>query len=768
MAKLDAQISLLLANKAHNDQLPPAERRTLEDPVNIRLTFQGELTALQQLGFKPGAVYGSSLAAGRVSLEVLELLAKHPNVLAIERMRSRHLTLKNTVPRIKVDQLRTRNGAVFSGLTGEGVVIGIIDSGIDFRHPSFINADGKTTRIKKIWDQTLKPAVGEKAPGAVTDPVLTAKYPVALGYGVEYTEAQINDNLLDSPQGIIIQHKDIEGHGTCVAGIAAGNGSRSGNCESAFTYVGVAPRADLIIVKLWEDTPTNSAPATSTDVLLDAIYYILREVAAMKTNNKPAPPVVINLSMGQFTEYMAGDSMVSAEIDRLLTAIPKFAFVTGAGNEGNAKFHVRDTVPAKGGGALQLKFVLQPDDKKDIRTVAVVYSGFNLRVRAISPLGTPQATTSWAEPGGPDIKDVNANGPGGEVNILNEPGFIYVAIKRPASGYSLSNSYWMIDIEDIAGTATPVDVLCIYGGFKDAKSARFHDDSHPTPLGTLAEEASTRHAITVGNYDMHTESLHISSSRGKTLDQRMKPEIVAPGHITYSAASNDAKKGGDYRNWCCDCYESAYYGFNGTSAAAPHVTGVVALIMQQNPTWNYAQIKEKLLATAEPKPADLSPEDDAGWGVGMVNAETATSNGGGGGGGGGMMAPSPEDSPLNQRLRSSGRSHELTQLFRKYFFEIRALINSNKKVATVWHRNKGPAWIKAAFRAIDSPALPLPFEVEGRSLTESIQHMLAILKRYGSPMLVQDMEKYAPEFQALREGMNLFELIDAVDPLPQP
>jgi hypothetical protein len=81
-------------------------------------------------------------------------------------------------------------------------------------------------------------------------------------------------------------------------------------------------------------------------------------------------------------------------------------------------------------------------------------------------------------------------------------------------------------------------------------------------------------------------------------------------------------------------------------------------------------------------------------------------------------------------------------------------------VATVWHRSKGPLWIRAAIRATSSPELPIPFKIEGFSLHEGIARMLAILKRYGSSMLVEDLNKYEDELTQINEGMNVYQLMN--------
>lgn len=129
-------------------------------------------------------------------------------------------------------------------LYGQGILVAIIDSGIDYANIDFRNADG-STRIRYLWDQSLNPADGETAP-------------VGYSIGVEYTKGQIDEALnaqTVSEQRRLVRSQDISGHGTAVAGVAAGNGSNSGG-----RYAGVAMQSELIVVKL--GNPIHTADMT--------------------------------------------------------------------------------------------------------------------------------------------------------------------------------------------------------------------------------------------------------------------------------------------------------------------------------------------------------------------------------------------------------------------------------------------------------------------------------------------------------------------------
>jgi subtilisin family serine protease len=177
-------------------------------------------------------------------------LSQLPSVISIAKHRLPVLQLDDSVPEVTATNLWSRTGDNFHGYTGRGVIIGIIDTGIDFRHKNFIKPDG-TTRIRRIWDQTIyaplnPPQAGETAPSAIT-----GAFAATLGYGVEYTWQQINKTLTMENPPLRVRHQDEHVHGSHVAGIAAGNGKQAGGCHGEYHYIGVAPEADLVVVRFW-------------------------------------------------------------------------------------------------------------------------------------------------------------------------------------------------------------------------------------------------------------------------------------------------------------------------------------------------------------------------------------------------------------------------------------------------------------------------------------------------------------------------------------
>src|SRR3954470_5859676 len=278
MATLDPELHIKLIQKDIS----------ADKPIYISLKFSGDIAALSSAPFTVGSIIGN-IAYGQTTLAGLEILSKHPQVEFVRKQRRKHIGLDKSVPNIKADQVWSRSGDDFKGYTGRGVVIGIVDGGIDFKHQVFRKADG-TSRILNIWDQTLRAQGGEKAPVPITTPNAHA-----LGYGVEYDRPQINDMLTKPSPAIPVRHVDEGGHGTHVAGIAAGDGSQSGRCHLAYHYVGVAPDADIIAVRMWglSASENNKTPPSNSNFMLDAIAYIMNR--ARKTS--ATHPVAINLSI---------------------------------------------------------------------------------------------------------------------------------------------------------------------------------------------------------------------------------------------------------------------------------------------------------------------------------------------------------------------------------------------------------------------------------------------------------------------------------------
>jgi subtilisin family serine protease len=794
MARLDPGLERML--RAMRD--PSSDTRG-DEVVGLSVKYTGDVESLRKCGM---VVMGDAggIAIGDIRLDQLEALAALDNVEAIHAPSRVHAHLDTSVPEIHADVVRTG----VPGYTGAGIIIGIVDTGIDILHNNFRKADNVTTRILALWDQTLIAAAGENAPAGFGT------------LGVEFTPAQINAAIQAKNESF--RHQDVNGHGSHVAGIAAGNGSQSGNCHTAFFYRGVAPEADLVIVKALPD-PNSVNKATD---IQKAVQYIFNQAT---TAGKPC---VVNMSLGHATGSHDGADPEDIFFDGLLSPaagpVAGRVIVVSAGNDGSLGTiddistgwykhgnHTSGHI-AVNGTSQPLQFMVPPNDK--------TADFIDLRY---SSAGQLQFTVT--EPGGISVGPIAYNAGAGTATplagntvtidaiTLARRNQFFLTISPPAGG-AITSGQWSITLREASGN--PVDY--------DIWIATSHQDPYPVfvygqrvQARTITGPGTAKNVITVASYGSETGVLADSSSRGPTLaaDNRQKPEIAAPGLESGPASGIVAPKSkarGVF--YCCDCCMDFYVGMQGTSMAAPHVTGVVALMLQKDPTLTFDKIKTALQTSSrDPGGGVARPNND--WGYGKIDAQQAMTNvaapaGGGGGGGGGSIAlesielpvPTPlgkfklapsspssaelvegskEKTPainsyfapgalpiarkLNEiivRNRDNPAAQLLAALVSIHIDEVYRLIHSNRRVATMWHRMNGPTMMRSVIIGSDPRANGhpvVPDRLSGKQLSEPLGRLLNLLQRYGSKGLRDDVSSYEPLMLAL-PGSTLSALRD--------
>lgn len=752
MKKLDPKLRLLVRDLRQREEARSGlEARVAETPerVQVLVEFRGDFEELRTLGLEAPTVVehpaeGYKIAAGSIPVARLEELAALDHVTVVEGPRRLRPELNYSLTDIRAASLH--GGATPS--KGRGVVIGVIDSGIDFRHGSFIKADNRTSRILALWDQRLQPQAGETGP------------PSNPGIGVEYLQARINQALQGTAT---VRSRDTNevGHGTHVAGIAAGDGSPATCCHGGSTFVGVAPEADLIVVRL----ASGQVLGNSTN-LVHALNYVFNHPAAA------GKPIVINISLGDNLGAHDGTSLVERTIDALVTAAAGRVVVKSAGNEGDTKRHVKSSVPGRGApadppGTLDVAFNVEEDDDEDEELELWYPGGTHLDIRVAAPDGTTSAPVA---PGG--NLDFTAN-PGADANRqtvvhiesdTNQPhnndNRIRITLFGPANG-ALVHGEWQLKLSNPGAAA--VEFHCWID--RGEKTPTF---VNPTTDATISIPGTAREVIAVANFAGRTgccdccpsEDIEPSSSRGpvrKNAAANPKPDIAAPGKDITSAKA-DPKAG------CCDCCPDwcccMYHDLTGTSMAAPHVTGAVALLLERDPTLTKAQILQHLRASARAAPA---PADPNVWGAGKLDAQAAL----------GRLpapapvarglvaaeafAPSPPPRPtgvaappgtaawlqeLKRRALSTPEGQICAAVVSRHFSEVRRLINSERKVATLWHRGEGPGLLRRVMAsALDAEA---PAPVASAEQKEYLTRFLEFVRQHGSPRLAADVARYGP------------------------
>jgi subtilisin family serine protease len=445
-----------------------------------------------------------------------------------------------------INPLQTSNYNLF----GEGVLVAIIDSGIDYSHPDFRNEDG-TTRIAALWDQTI-----------------TGSPPVGYDIGTLYTREQINEALaIPMPERMeIVPSTDLSGHGTHVAGIAAGNGRASNGI-----YRGVASLSELVIVKLGSSVG-ESFPRTSQ--LMEGIDYVIKFAISI------GRPVAINISFGNNYGSHTGRTLLESFINNI-SLLGTSCIIIGTGNEGASGNHAQGVLTMGRTQVVELA-VSEFEFSLNLQIWKNYYDHFDITITA--PNGTRV---------GPIPRILGTQQfPIGQTEILlyygdptpfNPQQEIYIEL-IPTGRY-INSGVWRIELVPSRIVTGNYDMWLPAGGVKNP-ATRF---LLPSEFTTLTVPSTADMVISVGAYNAYTDSYAPFSGRGFTRNLRIKPDLVAPG-----VNINSCAPGGSYAVR------------SGTSMATPFVTGSAALLMQWgivngNDPYLYAEkVKAYLINGARP------------------------------------------------------------------------------------------------------------------------------------------------------------------------
>ena len=452
-----------------------------------------------------------------------------------------------------------------TGLSGEGVLVGVVDSGIDYFHPDFRNEDG-SSRILRLWDQSI--------PGNPPEGYLT---------GTEYAKEEIDKALaLGETEGRrFIPSRDFSGHGTAVLGIAAGNGRASDGVNR-----GIAYKSDLLVVKMG-NARESSFPRTTE--LIEGIDYLIRQAVKM------GRPIAVNISFGNNYGSHQGDSLLETYISNVAN-VGRSVICVGTGNNGNDRIHTAGKLRQGQTDMIEMSIGTY-ETTLNLQLWKAYADEIEISIETPSGERLPELSeksgTQRYRAGETDL--LIYYGKPGPFQVTQEIYFDFIPV-----GTYLTSGIWKLYLRGRRIKEGNYN-LWLPGGRVLNSMTGFY---RPTAAETLTIPSTAAKVVTVGAYDSRLNAFADFSGRGGKQLAYFKPDLVAPGVDVTAPAPG-----------------GGYSGMNGTSFAVPFVTGAAALMME----WGIARkndpflwgekVKAYLRRGAQPLPGfEKYPNESVGWG----------------------------------------------------------------------------------------------------------------------------------------------------------
>ncbi|MGL4736481.1 MAG: S8 family peptidase [Cellulosilyticaceae bacterium] len=495
---------------------------------DIVITYFGDLTPIEEeLGITIIPIT-SNFATATIPKSLIVSLTQYPQIVYVE-----FPEVMDYINEVDLKDACITSAALNQGnytLTGEGILIGVVDSGIDYSHVEFSTPDNKT-RIVALWDQNIPS--DQSAPFEM---------------GTIYTREQINEALAlpVEERYKVVPSDDRIGHGTAITGIAAGNGRGS----KGGRFLGVATQSELIVVKVRDDLQKYKRGPRNTDVM-KGIQYVIDEATRLKK------PVVILIGVGMNEGSHRGDSTLELYITQAMAGAYG-NLVVGVGNQGNKDSHTAGKIAQE-----QKKEVQILVDKGQPYYFFTLWKNFSdtMGITIQAPSGEKTEVLNGiinnrAFIFGNTVVLINFSEP-----TLNSQEQQILVFLESADGEAIDPGIWTLTIE---GEDIVDGTYNIWGSSTDPLQ-QFTRFLEPVEDTTLTIPSTGNIITSVAAYNVSTQQIMSFSGRGYTADGRIKPDLAAPGRNVTAPQSGTV---------------DGYVAVSGTSVAAAFVAGSYAIVME--------------------------------------------------------------------------------------------------------------------------------------------------------------------------------------------
>ncbi len=586
----------------HNSLLKSVNVMEEEGSINayVKINSQSAVAEIEALGGTIRTNMGGNLITASLPIATLQKVADLDDVAYIEAAKPVNLLMNNARAEAGVDKCHTATTGM-EAFTGKGVVVGIVDCGLEYNHVDYLDSEGKESRLRRVWCQGKN-----------------GRHPAGYDYGQEYTSAtQLKSLDTDSTETF---------HASHVMGIAAGADKQTG-------YEGVAPDADLVFVSMGNGDGT---------LITDGVKYIFDYAKSV------GKPCVVNLSLGSHFGPHDGTSMTDRMFDELVS--PGYIIVGAAGNEGLYNAHVSKTMAS---ATDSMKFIINNPISENGKAAFdiwgtpgasmtckfVILNTRSGKILAESQQITPEVVCNMNRGLRIDLSKARMNfglTAYAQINpVNNKPEVVVVT-----DSISKSSIYKLgVVLTSEEGAQVHAWQIRTGDSFVETNLAGWMSPDNDFTVGEIGGTGNS--VISVGSYTMRTEWTDLSgkghgynsiagqlnglsgfSSCGPTVDGRCKPDIAAPGCGIVSAISKYTEESVADRLVAQRTVDGKkyYYGVcEGTSMATPFVTGTIALWLQADPTLTVDDIRNIFAETAR-QDAFVGNVPNNSWGAGKIDA----------------------------------------------------------------------------------------------------------------------------------------------------